>query len=124
MNPGAVDPLASRVASRFVAAGEAHVQTFVKVNAPVDEGIASVIEALALVPRLTTVASCQGDDESHGAIVYLRFGDHGEESERPIRYDQVDFYCWFHGALFSRISPKNHKLIVSGTVGTDGLAFE
>lgn len=90
-----------------------------------DEGIASVIEALNLIPRVHTVASCQGNDETHEAIVFLRFGDWNENrpQSRPVRYDQIDFYCWFHRELFKRIPPENHKLIVDGVVGTDEVEF-
>lgn len=70
-----METLALRVAARFMTG---HVQTFVKVNAPVDEGIASVVDALNQIPRLHTIASCEGNDEYHEASVWLRFGDRRE----------------------------------------------
>jgi hypothetical protein len=38
----------------------AHKQTWVKVNAPVDEGIAPLIEALSQFPGVRTLDSCEG----------------------------------------------------------------
>ena len=38
----------------------AHEQVWVKVNAPVDKGIADLVSALALFPKLQTIESCQG----------------------------------------------------------------
>ncbi|AGP40763.1 hypothetical protein SCE1572_43520 [Sorangium cellulosum So0157-2] len=91
-----------------------------------DEGIASVVEALNRIPRLHTIASCQGNDEYHEASVWLRFGDWMEKlpEGRPILYDQAEFYCWFHRELFKRIPPENHKLTVDGVVGTNQLDFK
>lgn len=116
-----MDTLARRVVSRFI---QAHEQTCVTVHAYVDTGISKVIEALNLIPRVHTVASCQGD--YHEATVWLRFGDYQEKlpEGRRILYDQADFYVWFHGKLFSsNLLPENYKLIVSGVIGTDEIEF-
>ena len=62
-----------------------HVQTWVKVNAPVDEGIAELIEALSAFPKLETFASCQRDaaepslpsaKEGQPARIFFRYGQH------------------------------------------------
>jgi hypothetical protein len=37
-----------------------HKQVWVKVNAPVDEGMAALISALSVFPKLRTIESCQG----------------------------------------------------------------
>jgi len=50
-----------------------HKETPVKVNAFVDEGIASLIEALSSVPSLVTLESCQGGD-GRDAFVIFRLG--------------------------------------------------
>jgi hypothetical protein len=39
----------------------AHPQVWVKVNAPVDKGVAELISALSLFSKLQTIESCQGD---------------------------------------------------------------
>ena len=40
---------------------EVHSQTFVKVNAPVDDGVADLVLALSEFPALETIENCQGD---------------------------------------------------------------
>src|SRR6266851_5913445 len=49
-----------------------HRQVFVKVNAPVDEGIAALVEALNQFDGIITLDSCQRGRE--GAYVYFTFG--------------------------------------------------
>ena len=51
-----------------------HVETFVKVNARADEGIAPLVAALSEFEQLETVESCQGGN-GHPAFVILRHGD-------------------------------------------------
>jgi hypothetical protein len=41
-----------------------HEQTWVKVNAPVDKGIAPLIEALSQFPSVRTLDSCEGTTET------------------------------------------------------------
>jgi hypothetical protein len=64
-----------------------HKQAWVKVNAPVDRGIAELIEALSAFPKLQTFASCQGgyprsdaDKEGMPAVVFFHYGqdDHAD----------------------------------------------
>lgn len=50
-----------------------HNQIQVKVNALVDEGIADLVTALATVPDLITLESCQGG-EGADAFVHFRLG--------------------------------------------------
>lgn len=53
----------------------AHPQTWLKVNAPVDRGIAEVVAALNSVEGLETLQSCQGDPGEREAYVYFSYGD-------------------------------------------------
>jgi hypothetical protein len=55
-----------------------HKQTWVKVNALVDEGIAELIDALNSFPRLATIESCQGDGEQ-SAVVFFEYANDGDE---------------------------------------------
>jgi len=48
-----------------------HRQVFVKVNAPVDIGVSPVVQALSLIPRLWTIASCEGREYG---FVDFRYG--------------------------------------------------
>ncbi len=50
-----------------------HKQVWVKVNTPVDEGMAELISLLNQVNCLYTLQSCQGYDE--WGYVYFRYGD-------------------------------------------------
>ena len=50
-----------------------HNQTWVKVNAQVDEGVAELVEALNMFPELWTTKSSQGDSQSP-AWVYFSYG--------------------------------------------------
>ena len=51
-----------------------HTQTWVKVNAPVDEGIAELVSALNRVEGLETLQSCQGEPGERLGYVYFSFG--------------------------------------------------
>jgi hypothetical protein len=51
-----------------------HAQTWVKVNAPVDSGIAELISVLNSRHGLETLQSCQGGSGQHG-YVYFSFGE-------------------------------------------------
>ncbi len=60
-----------------------HKQVWVKVNAPVDEGVADLIQALSSFPKLETIESCQGgyprsdsDEEGMPAMVFFHYGQH------------------------------------------------
>ncbi len=52
-----------------------HAQTWVKVNAPVDEGVAEIVSVLNTVDGLETVQSCQGDPGEREGYVYFFCGD-------------------------------------------------
>ncbi len=59
-----------------------HNQVWVKVNAPVDEGIAELVAVLSEVDGLETIASCQGEPAANPqegvrsmAYVFFYFGD-------------------------------------------------
>jgi hypothetical protein len=52
-----------------------HAQVWVKVNAPVDEGIAAVVEMLNRLPGLRTIDSCEGIPGKKPAHVYFNYGD-------------------------------------------------
>jgi hypothetical protein len=52
-----------------------HPQTWLKVNAPVDEGVAQIVAALNSVEGLETLQSCQGDPGKREGYVYFAYGD-------------------------------------------------
>lgn len=52
-----------------------HRQTFVKVNAEVDAGIAAVVSALNEIEGLQTIESCEGERGRKPAYVYFWFGN-------------------------------------------------
>ncbi len=52
-----------------------HRQTWVKVNAPVDEGIAELVATLSQIEGLETLASCQGWVNGGEAYVYFYYGN-------------------------------------------------
>ncbi len=47
----------------------------VRVNAPVDEGIAPLVEALSAVAGVVTMESCQGDEGHSSAFVVFHMDD-------------------------------------------------
>lgn len=53
----------------------AHTQTWVKVNVPVDEGVAEIVAVLNSLPGLETLQSCQGDPGGREGYVYFSYGD-------------------------------------------------
>jgi len=50
-----------------------HQETWVKVNAPVDSGIADLVSALGEIEQLQTLESCQGTPGN--AFVYFWYGE-------------------------------------------------
>lgn len=52
-----------------------HAQVWVKVNAPVDSGMAEIVEILNSVAGLETLQSCQGEPGEREAYVYFFCGD-------------------------------------------------
>lgn len=60
-----------------------HRQTWVKVNAHVDEDMAELIEALSTFPLLQTVESCQGSGAQSPWVCYL-YGDYWADPWRSV----------------------------------------
>ena len=52
-----------------------HDQIWVKVNAPVDAGVAEIVSVLNSVDGLETLQSCQGDSGGRSGYVYIACGD-------------------------------------------------
>lgn len=52
-----------------------HDQVWVKVNAPVDAGVAEIVAVLNSVDGLETLQSCQGDAGRKDGYVYFACGD-------------------------------------------------
>jgi len=52
-----------------------HPQTWIKVNAPVDEGVAEIVSILNTVDGLETLQSCQGEPGDREGYVYFACGD-------------------------------------------------
>ena len=52
-----------------------HPQTWIKVNAPVDEGVAEIVSILNTVDGLETLQSCQGEPGNREGYVYFACGD-------------------------------------------------
>ncbi len=71
-----------------------HKQIYVKVNTPVDEGVAELIEALSLFPKLKTSESCE-EDSPGKAWVSFYYGDYWDNAWSELS----DF-------LFGYFSPK------------------
>lgn len=53
----------------------AHPQVWVKVNAPVDAGVADIVQVLNTVEGLETLQSCQGEPGQSDGYVYFACGD-------------------------------------------------
>ena len=56
-----------------------HSTVWAKVNVPVDEGIAEVVELLSRIPGLQTLDSCQGDPGGRPAHVFFHLGEDWRE---------------------------------------------
>jgi hypothetical protein len=52
-----------------------HTQTWIKVNAPIDERIAELVATLNRVEGLETLQSCQGEPGEQRGYVYFSFGE-------------------------------------------------
>lgn len=103
-----MDRLAERVRHRFTAG---HRQTYVKVNAPVDVGVASVVTALSSIPSLCTISSCEGR-----ATVTFTFGS---ELVSAIR-----FYVWFLTELERHMRRGAFRLQIVDVAGETHPLFE
>jgi hypothetical protein len=60
-----------------------HKQLWVKVNAPVDNGVSEIVSALSRFPLLETVESCEGDGNT-GAWVCFRYGSYWNHPWREL----------------------------------------
>jgi hypothetical protein len=58
-----------------------HPQTWVKINALVDEGVAEIVSILNTVDGLETLQSCQGEPGERDSFVYFACGDWKRLSE-------------------------------------------
>ena len=91
----------------------AHPQAWVKVNAPVDEGVAPIIEALSAFPQLVTIESCQGDGERPMWVCF----QYGDTVKHPW-HDLSGFVLgWLGPGLMSRVGD---AVTIQLTVGTFG----
>jgi len=52
-----------------------HPQTWIKVNAPVDTGVAEIVSILNTVDGLETLQSCQGEPGDQEGYVYFALGN-------------------------------------------------
>jgi hypothetical protein len=89
----------------------AHKQTWVKVNARVDEEIAGLVETLSLFPKLQTIESCQGYG-SRAAWVCFIYGECWE--------DLTQFVCGYLGVRLAETVGDTASLSIhvseSGTI--------
>ncbi len=60
-----------------------HKHVWVKVNAPVDHGVAELVEALSMFNGLETIESCEGDDNVP-AWVGFWYGNHWDDPWRGL----------------------------------------
>jgi hypothetical protein len=70
---------------------------WVRINAPVDVGIAPVIEALSAFPALRTLASCEGDSEVPATVAFI-VGDDRADGWREL----ADLVLGFMGPALMR----------------------
>lgn len=76
MEPGDYDqPIQIKMNSKIAMLTTNHPQRWVKVNAPVDENIAEIIELLNGIDGLETLQSCQGEPGERDGYVYFSFGN-------------------------------------------------
>jgi hypothetical protein len=76
---------------------EPHSRTWVKVNAPVDEGVSGIVAALSAVPSLETIESCERST-SEPVWCCFRFGAYWEHPWR----DLAEFVLGELGPALSR----------------------
>lgn len=74
-----------------------HKQTWVKVNASVDDGVAELVRSLNAFPRLQTIESCQGRSD-RPAWVCFSYGEYWNDSWR----DLADFVLGYLGPGLAR----------------------
>ena len=71
---------------------EDHEQVWVKVNAPVDRGIARVVSALNRMEGLRTIDSCEGISGAKQAHIYFNYGDWRQIGE--LVFDRIGPALW------------------------------
>jgi hypothetical protein len=71
---------------------ETHEQVWIKVNAPVDRGIARVVSLLSEFQCLHTLDSCEGIEGGKPAHVYFNCGDWRELGH--LLFDQIGPALW------------------------------
>jgi len=63
-------------------ASKRHQEVFIKVNVPVDEGIAVLVETLSEIPQLRTVSSCQGREKGFASLSF----NYGTDSCQAVKF--------------------------------------
>ena len=91
----------------------AHPQTWVKVNAPVDEGVAEIVAVLNTVDGLETLQSCQGDPGESDGYVYFACGDWRHVSQ--FVFEQV-------GPELKRQLDEDARLVIEATNAEEPMA--
>jgi hypothetical protein len=89
-----------------------HDQTWVKVNAPVDSGVAHVVSILSEFDGLQTLQSCQGDPGQRDGYVYFCCGS-WQDSCRLV-FDRI-------GPKLKQIAGDDAELTLEAT-GNDPMA--
>lgn len=98
-------------ASQNGEASAPHKQTYVKVNAPVDVGVATMVAALSMFPTLVTISSCEGR-----ATITFTFGDSLEQAIR--------FYSWFTIEAYRYVRRGTFSLHIVDVAGDTHPIFE
>lgn len=60
-----------------------HKQSWIKINAPVDDGVADLVSSLSAFPRLQTIESCQGGSDSSSWVCFC-YGDYWRHPWRDL----------------------------------------
>jgi len=81
--------------SHLIAGMGTHEQVWVKVNGPVDAGVAQMVSALSSVNEIETLQSCQGDLQGQWGYVYFSLGI-GVSSAEPKHRELLP---WLLGSL-------------------------
>ncbi|HUI87916.1 MAG TPA: hypothetical protein VLX61_04250 [Anaerolineales bacterium] len=63
-----------------------HKKTWIKVNVQVDEGIKELVEALSAFPKLQTIESCQGSQNTPAWVCFYYGNSISELSDFVLRY--------------------------------------
>ena len=90
-----------------------HTQVWVKVNAPVDSGVAEIVSILNSVEGLETLQSCQGDPGERDAYLYFSFGDW--QNMCAFAFQRI-------GPALKRDVDEDVRLVVEATEGDSPLA--